>query len=330
MAEHVLDIQRLKMRYRSGGRTVYALQNADLAVRTGEAVAIAGESGSGKSTLARAAMGLLPRASAQIDGGIIRLEGRDVTRASDKEWARLRGRPAAMVFQDPLSFLNPVVPVGTQVAESVRRHDRTAQVRARVAELLDLVRLPGDVSRKYAHELSGGMRQRALLAIALGCGPRLLIADEPTTALDVTTQAEIMELLSSLRRRLGMGLLLITHDLGLVRSYCDRVYVMYAGHTIEHGRVDEIFAAPSHPYTKGLIAASRLIPRADGLLNTIGGDVPALRRPFRHCPFVPRCDERMDVCGEALPALNHSTDLHSARCWLVQDAAEEFETDGAA
>jgi len=268
-----LQIESLSIEYRSPSGAVLAVQDVSMLVREGESVALVGESGSGKSTIARAALGLLPPRTARVTGGRLLIEGRDVTACRPKQWEQLRGHPLAMVFQDPLSFLNPVMRVGRQIAESVERHDRgTRDVTARVVELLDLVRLPANTIRAYPHELSGGMRQRALLAVALGCRPKLLIADEPTTALDVTTQAEILALLRDLRRTLGMAMLLISHDLGVVWEECERVYVMLRSRIVESGVTREVFAAPAHAYTAGLIKAAKAARNAEGRFETIEGE----------------------------------------------------------
>jgi ABC-type dipeptide/oligopeptide/nickel transport system ATPase component len=272
-ARPLLQTQGLSIEYSGRGGRVAAVQDASILVREGESVALVGESGSGKSTVARAALGLLPPRTARLSAGRLLIEGEDVTGFSQPQWEQLRGHPVAMVFQDPLSFLNPVMRVGRQIAESVERHDRgAADVTARVAELLDLVRLPASSIRAYPHELSGGMRQRVLLAIALGCRPRLLIADEPTTALDVTTQAEILALLRDLRQRLGMAMLLISHDLGVVWEECERVYVMFRSRIVEEGSTRAVFANPSHAYTAGLIKAAKAARNSEGRFETIEGE----------------------------------------------------------
>ena len=293
------------------------MSGVSLEVRGGEAVGLVGESGSGKSTLARALLGLNPERIARIVAGCISIAGRDVTHLAESEWETLRGSPVAIVFQDPLSYLNPVLRIGTQIAESVRRHTPELAAGERVAELLDLVRLPRDAARSYPHELSGGMRQRVLLAAALACRPRLLVADEPTTALDVTTQAEILALLRDLRQRLGMALLLISHDLGVVASASERLYVMYAGRIVEQGPTATIFAAPLHPYSAGLVAAAGAARDTDGRFATIAGDPPDLARLGPGCPFAPRCARADEHCERVMPPSSApgGDSEHRVRCW---------------
>ncbi|HXD40477.1 MAG TPA: ABC transporter ATP-binding protein [Ramlibacter sp.] len=272
-APPLLQTEQLRIDYHQRGGSVTAVQDLSIVVREGESVALVGESGSGKSTVARAMLGLLPPRIGRIEAGRILIEGKDVTAFSQPQWEQLRGHPIAMVFQDPLSFLNPVMRVGRQIAESVQRHDPDVpDAAARVAQLLELVRLPASSIRSYPHELSGGMRQRVLLAIALGCRPKLLIADEPTTALDVTTQAEILDLLRDLRQRLGMAMLLISHDLGVVWEECERVYVMFRSRIVESGGTREVFSNPSHAYTSGLIKAAKAARNSEGRFETIEGE----------------------------------------------------------
>ena len=280
-------------------------------------VGLVGESGSGKSTLARAVLGLNPERRSRIEAGRILIADRDVTRLSQAEWEGERGHPVAMVFQDPLSFLNPIMRIGRQIAESVERHTPERPLTERVRELLELVKLPSSLARAYPHELSGGMRQRALLAVALACEPRLLIADEPTTALDVTTQAEILALLRDLRVRLGMAMLLITHDLGIVASACERLYVIYAGRVLEWGRTRDVFAEPAHPYTVGLFHA-RADRDAQGRFTMIGGEPPDLGELAQGCPFAPRCPKAMAECVRSMPdpTMLRGCASHAVRCWL--------------
>jgi oligopeptide/dipeptide ABC transporter ATP-binding protein len=320
----ILEVDRLSLSYVTAGRTVHAVQDASLVVAEGESVGIAGESGCGKSTLARAVLGLAPERVARINGGRIVVDGTEVTHYTQRQWEGVRGRPLAIVFQDPLSFLNPVMRVGDQIGESVRRHDPGENTTARCLRLLDLVKLQASAFRRYPHELSGGMRQRVMLAIALGCRPRLLIADEPTTARDATTQTEILGLLRELRTNLDMSLLVISHDLGLLRWNCDRVYIMYAGHTVEWGATDDVLSNAAHPYTRGLIDASRLRRLADGRFATIGGDVANLRERYQRCPFVERCPQALGVCREQFPpAFSAELATHGARCWLLQEQRVE-------
>jgi oligopeptide/dipeptide ABC transporter ATP-binding protein len=321
MRPPILEVENVRLSFRRREVVLQVLTGASLTIGEGEAVGLVGESGSGKSTLARALLGLNPERSSTIDAGRIVIAGRDVTRLSQAEWERVRGNPVAIVFQDPLSFLNPVMRIGRQIAESVRRHAPERPVEKRVAQLLSLVKLPQDVARVYPHELSGGMRQRALLAIALACGPRLLIADEPTTALDVTTQAEILALLRELRDELGMAMLLISHDLGIVASACERLYVMYAGRVVEWGCTQDVFGRPAHPYTVGLFQAARAVRDAQGRFATIRGDPPNFVELAQGCPFVPRCAHAMAECSHRMPepfALPQSPS-HGLRCWLYPE-----------
>ena len=316
----IVSVSDLRFSYLRGAAVVSALRGVSLVVQPGEAVGLVGESGSGKSTLARVLLGLTHPRLSRIDGGRIVIDGHDVTGFGAQQWEALRGHPVAMMFQDPLTYLNPVMKVGRQIAESVRRHDPGVDVGARVRELLGLVRLPESVARAYAHELSGGMRQRALLAVALGCRPRVLVADEPTTALDVTTQTEIMALLADLRERLGMAMLLISHDLGLVASACTRIYVMYAGRTVEWGATAAVFQGSAHPYTAGLLQSARVVRDAAGRFATIAGDVPNLARPIEGCPFRPRCAFAFEPCVQMPEPVRVPGDRgHAVRCWYVEE-----------
>jgi ABC-type dipeptide/oligopeptide/nickel transport system ATPase component len=258
MSTNILELEHLRVSFDVQGHRVDAVADASLAVPAGGAVGLVGESGSGKSTLARTLMGLLGTPPSVLTAQRFTVDGRAMRIDDRKAVAALRGHTLAMVFQDPLSYLNPLMRVGRQITEAVVLHDDRKRAPARLKELLDLVHLPRTVADSYPHELSGGMRQRALLAIALACRPRLLLADEPTTALDVTTQFEILALLKELRRELGMALLLVSHDLVAVAELCDEVYVMYQGHTIEHGPRARIFSTPEQAYTKTLLAAARM------------------------------------------------------------------------
>ncbi len=298
--------------------TATPVRDVGFTVGEGETVALVGESGSGKSLVASSLLRLLP-AGGRIVGGAVRFEGTDVTRSTEAELTHLRGRRIAMVFQEPATALDPVMTIGRQVAEVIEWHEGASRraARARAIELLDLVRLP-DPSRRvdsYPHELSGGQRQRVMIAMAIACRPKLVVADEPTTALDVTIQAQVLELLDRLRRELSMGVLLISHDLGVVGQWADRVVVLYAGRKLEELPAERLFDGARHPYTRGLLAAS---PRpsargADGLLTEIPGQIDgANRRPG--CPFAPRCALARPSCDDRMPDLVAVGPGHAVAC----------------
>ncbi|MFC5999849.1 ABC transporter ATP-binding protein [Quadrisphaera sp. GCM10027208] len=320
-SDALLEIEDLTVTFGGRGRSTFrAVDGVSFSVRPGEVVGLVGESGSGKSVTSLAVMGLLPRRGVDV-GGQVLFEGRDVLRASPRELADLRGRDMAMVFQDPMTSLNPVVPIGTQVTEVLLRHtdlDRSG-AREEAEQLLRRVGIPDPVRRlgEYPHQLSGGMRQRALIAIALACKPKLLIADEPTTALDVTIQAQVLELLRQLVTETGTAMIMITHDLGVVAGLCDQINVMYAGRIVESAERRELFASPRHRYTAGLLAS---IPRMDGArgepLRPIPGSPNDTVPWSQACAFAPRCEAADDDCVR--PDLPLDTDEvhpgHVARC----------------
>lgn len=297
----------------------HVVNGVSLTVEPGRMLALVGESGAGKSMTAKAAMGLLPPGG-RISGGAIRIGDRDVTQLTEREWGRIRGLEIGMVFQNPLRSLNPTMKVGSQIAEAIRAHRSdmtTAQIKARTLELLDQVRIPTAARRydEYPHQLSGGMRQRIVIAIALSCAPRVLLADEPTTALDVTTQAEILRLLGDLQRESGTAVVLVTHDIRIAEDHADRVAVMYAGRIVEDGPVSEIILRPRMPYAKALMDA---VPQPDlpphSLLPVIDGRPPDLRSLPVGCAFAPRCRFASEVCTTTAPAIS-GTDEHRFRCW---------------
>jgi peptide/nickel transport system ATP-binding protein len=321
----LLDVRDLRVVFtRKGRRDVTAVDGVSFSVDGGETVGLVGESGSGKSVTSLAVMGLLPKRGAPVSGTVT-FDGRQLLTMDDAQLRSIRGRDIAMVFQDPMSSLNPVVPIGRQVTEVLERHRDMSGVAARTeaARLLDSVGIPDPDRRlrEYPHQLSGGMRQRALIAMALACKPRLLIADEPTTALDVTIQAQILELLKELVADSGTALVMITHDLGVIAGLCDRVNVMYAGRIVESASRHELFAEPRHPYTGGLLAS---IPRLDAprgeKLNPIPGS-PNDTLPWpRGCAFAPRCGNRIEVCTEETPELEPDRGLdHLLRCFNPLD-----------
>ncbi|MEM9796358.1 MAG: oligopeptide/dipeptide ABC transporter ATP-binding protein [Pseudomonadota bacterium] len=303
----LLEIDDLRVTFQTGDGAVNAVNGLSLNLDAGGTLAIVGESGSGKSQTAFAIMGLLARNGAAT--GSVRLEGREVLNLPERELNRIRAETVAMIFQDPMTSLNPYMRVGDQMAEVLQLHQDMSKNDALTesARLLDAVRIPDAQGRlrQYPHEFSGGMRQRVMIAMALLCCPKLLIADEPTTALDVTVQAQIMALLQEVRQDFGTALLLITHDMGLVAESCDRTIVMYGGRVMEQGPTDAIFADPSHPYTAGLLAA---VPRLDtdeteDDLRTIPGDPPDMADLPPGCPFTPRCPLAMDICARTQPPL---------------------------
>ena len=318
-AAPVLEVRDLSVRFRPrGGNLVHAVSGLSYTVAAGRTVAIIGESGSGKTASSRAIMGLLPR-SAQVSGSVL-LSGTELTGLSPRALRRHRGSDVAMIFQDPARSLNPTMKVGPQIAEAIRAHKKVsrAEARERVIELFKLVRLSAPEQRydEYPHQFSGGMRQRVMIAMALSCSPKLLIADEATTALDVTTQAQIMRLLAELQEQLGMAILMISHDLGLAASYADEVVVMYAGRTVERASVRELFGNVRMPYTSALLGA---VPRLDRAAHTplpvVPGRPPDLSAEAAGCPFAPRCPRAADKCAERRPAFDEHKPGHWYACW---------------
>jgi oligopeptide/dipeptide ABC transporter ATP-binding protein len=324
MSRTLLSVEHLTTFIGRGPGAVRAVDDVSLRVDAGEAVALVGESGSGKTMTARSLIRLLPSGGRTLEGSVL-LEGDELLQLGAEDLRRARGRRVAMVFQDPSTFLNPLMTIGDQVEETILAHELIGRrgARARALEALERVRLPrpGELYKEFPHRLSGGMRQRVLIAIAISCRPKLLIADEPTTALDVTTQAQIMSLLTELRHDLGLGLLLITHDLGLVSQYCDRLYVMYAGRIVESAPVAVALRAPVHPYTEALLKATATI-EGQRKFDPIGGQPPSLAPPPPGCRFHPRCPLVMARCLVDEPDLFSIAADRSARCWLAPERAQ--------
>jgi oligopeptide/dipeptide ABC transporter ATP-binding protein len=324
-AEALLEVKNLRTSFGA----VHAVDNVSFNVRRGEAVALVGESGCGKSVTAMSIMRLVAPPG-KITSGEVRFKGRNLASLSENEMRNVRGNDIAMVFQEPMTSLNPVFKIGAQVAEAIRIHRKTSKKEAwqQAGEMLELVSISDPHKRlhDYPHQLSGGMRQRVMIAIALSCDPELLIADEPTTALDVTIQAQIMELLASLQKKLGLAVLLITHDLGVVAEFCERVVVMYTGRVVEEAPVRELFASPAHPYTRGLLkslpGAALVAGTPINRLPTISGMVPSITALPKGCKFNPRCPDVMDICLGNEPALMPVASGQSARCYLHGDAAD--------
>lgn len=317
MQNNILDISDLSISFRSDDGLARAVQGVNLHVAPGETVGLVGESGCGKSVTSLSVMGLLPK-TAEV-GGLISFQGRDLARVSDKELRNIRGNEISMIFQEPMTSLNPILRINDQISEPLRMHTNlTARQRAtRVVELLGQVGIsnPSRVADEYPHQLSGGMRQRVMIAMAMACEPKLIIADEPTTALDVTVQAQILDLLRSLQQEHGMALLLITHDLGVVAEMCSRVTVMYAGKMVEECLVDDLYHNPQHPYTQGLLSSLPDMDKRERL-HPIPGQVPPLWAMPKGCRFAPRCSYAMDVCRSEEPQLLELEESHRVSCWL--------------
>ena len=327
MAEYLVDIKNERLSFFTPAGEVKSLNDVSIQLKEGEVLGIVGESGSGKSVTAYSLMGLTAHPG-KLLGGELHFNGHQIEKMTDNAMRTLRGNEISIIFQDPMTSLNPVYTIGNQITEVIRLHtDKDSkQAKARARELLELVGInePDKRLKQYPHELSGGMRQRVMIAIALACEPKLLIADEPTTALDVTIQAQILELMMELKDKLGMAIIMITHDLGVVASMCERIAVMYAGRIVEYGTTDDIFYNPRHQYTKGLI---RSIPRLDTKeherLIPIEGTPVDLLNPPEGCPFAPRCDAAMKICLREMPPVTTFGDVHYTKCWLSQK--EEFE-----
>ena len=325
--EYLVDIKNERLSFFTPAGEVKALNDVSIHLKEGEVLGIVGESGSGKSVTAYSLMGLTAHPG-KLMGGTLRFNGHEIENMNEKQFREIRGNEVSIIFQDPMTSLNPVYTVGNQIMEVIRLHTDKDKKQAydRAKELLELVGInePEKRLKQYPHELSGGMRQRVMIAIALACEPKLLIADEPTTALDVTIQAQILELMMELKDKFGMAIIMITHDLGVVASMCDHIAVMYAGRIVEYGTTDDIFYRPHHMYTKGLI---RSIPRLDTKeherLVPIEGTPVDLLNPPAGCPFAPRCEACMKICLREMPPVTNFDDVHYTQCWLNQKEAIE-------
>ena len=329
MSEKLLEIKDERLSFFTPAGEVKALNGVSFSMEEGEVLGIVGESGSGKSVTAYSIMGLTAYPG-KLVGGTVHFNGHEVEKMTEKEFRKIRGNEVSIIFQDPMTSLNPVYTIGNQIVEVILLHTNKTKKEAyeRAKELLELVGInePSKRLKQYPHELSGGMRQRVMIAIALACEPKLLIADEPTTALDVTIQAQILELMQELRKKLGMSIIMITPDLGVVASMCEKIAVMYAGHIVEYGTADEIFYNPSHEYTKGLIKS---IPKLNAekieRLVPIEGQPVDLLNPPAGCPFAPRCSECMKICLNKMPPKTELSDTHYSYCWLLQKEALKGE-----
>ena len=327
MSEYLVDINHEKLSFFTPAGEVKALNDVSIHVKQGEVLGIVGESGSGKSVTAYSLMGLTAHPG-KLMGGTLEFNGHEIHNMSEKEFRKIRGNEISIIFQDPMTSLNPVYSIGNQIEEVILLHTgkNKKEAHERAVELLTLVGInePEKRLKQYPHELSGGMRQRVMIAIALACEPKLLIADEPTTALDVTIQAQILELMMELKDKLGMAIIMITHDLGVVASMCEKIAVMYGGRIVEYGTTDDIFYNPKHEYTKGLLKS---IPRLDAEVHErlvpIEGTPIDLLNPPKGCPFAPRCNSCMKICLKEMPPVSTFGDVHYTQCWMNQKAQME-------
>lgn len=325
----VLEVNNLSVSFQTYGGEVQAVRDVNFHLYEKETLAIVGESGSGKSVTAQSIMQLIARPPGEYKSGAILLDGVDLLQKSEKEMERVRGLEIGMIFQDPMTSLNPTMRIGRQITEGLRKHQNMSKQQAheRGIELLRLVGIPNPERRikQYPHEFSGGMRQRAMIANALSCGPKILIADEPTTALDVTIQAQILDLLRDIQEETSTSIILITHDLGVVANAADRVAVMYGGKIVETGTVDEVFYQPKHPYTWGLLTSMPKLNNIEEELQSIPGSPPDLKDPPKGCPFAARCSYAMKVCDQHMPTYTDVTTTQQTACWLLDERAPKVD-----
>ena len=332
MSENLLEVKDLSIHYTVDKSVVKAVNNISFSIKKGEALGLVGETGAGKTTTALGIMRLVPSPPGKIVSGEVYYNGENLFKKSEAEMRRIRGGEISMIFQNPMTCLNPVYTIGNQLVEALRAHDKKIskeEAQKRAMEMMELVGINNVEKRmkQYPHEFSGGMRQRVMIAMGLICHPQLLIADEPTTALDVTIQAQILDLMKDLQKKTGMGIIFITHNLGVVADICDKVSVMYAGKIVEQGPVDDIFYEPAHPYTKGLL---RSMPRVDAesyeRLIPIEGTPVDMLNPPEGCPFAPRCEHCMKICLKKMPPYVEVGEKHRSACWLrVQELMNKEE-----
>ena len=326
-AETILEIKDLCVEFQTVEGTVHAVDHLNYTLHKGEKLGIVGESGSGKSVSSLGMMQLIPNPPGRITGGEILYHGKDLVKASEKEMQKIRGNEISMIFQEPMTSLNSIIKCGKQIAESLRLH-RGMKKKEAMEEAVRMMRAVGIANpevraHEYPHQMSGGMRQRVMIAMALACQPQILIADEPTTALDVTIQAQILDLIRELNESMGTSVVFITHDLGVVSELCDTVIVMYTGHIVEQAPVKELFESPKHPYTKGLLNAIPKITREQNPLETIEGMVPNPTERIEGCSFSPRCPYATDQCRKAEPPMAELSDGRLVRCWQYAKENEE-------
>lgn len=331
MAEqNILEVDQLTTIFHTDDGVVSAVNDVSFQLRAGETLGIVGESGSGKSVTSLSIMGLLPKNLSSVRGSI-RFKGAEIANLSEKKMKEIRGNEIAMIFQEPMTSLNPVFTIGNQLVEAIELHMSLSksESKKRAIDMLKLVGIPRaeEIMNEYPHQLSGGMRQRVMIAMAMSCNPSVLIADEPTTALDVTIQAQILDLMRKLKDDLNTSTILITHDLGVVAEMCERVLVMYAGKVVEEADVKTIFHHPNHPYTKGLIKSTPRLSESKKRLYSIPGNVPSIKDMPKGCSFAPRCEFAMEICFNQNPELVTVGDRHRSRCWLNEEKGSNSEED---
>ncbi|NLN06402.1 MAG: ABC transporter ATP-binding protein [Firmicutes bacterium] len=318
MSEKILEIRDLVVEYHTDDAVVHALNGVNLDVQRGETLGLVGETGAGKTTIARSILRILPVPPAKFCGGTIVFQGQDLTQLTEKQMREIRGNKIAMIFQDPMTALNPIERVGYQIAEAIWLHNKIsrAQAEKKACEMLEMVGIPAERSNEFPHQFSGGMKQRVVIAMALACNPLLLIADEPTTALDVTIQAQILQMMNNLKETLGTSVIMITHDLGVVANTCNSVAVVYAGEIVEYGTVEHIFDYPAHPYTVGLFNSLPRLDSTEPRLKPIKGLMPDPTRLPKGCKFYERCPEATEKCSAGPPATVEVSPGHYVKCIL--------------
>ncbi len=319
--QYSVEINDLAVRFSTVDGVVHAINGVDLKIEKGKTLGLVGETGAGKTTTALSILRLIPNPPGEITKGSIVLEGKNVFEYSEKEMENIRGKQVSMIFQDPMTSLNPVMTIGDQIAEVIQLHEKIDAKGAmeKAKEMLELVGIPGERAGEYPHQFSGGMKQRVIIAMALVCNPQLLIADEPTTALDVTIQAQVLDLMQKLKEKYGTSMLMITHDLGIVAEVCDEVSIMYAGRIVEHGTLEDIFDHTSHPYTEGLFGSLPNIEKRTEALKPIPGLMPDPTNLPNGCPFHPRCKYATQLCKTRVPVKTALSETHSVRCLAYEE-----------
>ena len=319
--DNILDIRNLVVEYHTDDAIVHAVNGIDLTVKKGETIGLVGETGAGKTTIARAILRILAAPAAEQKSGEIFFEGQDLMKLSDAQMRHIRGNKIAMIFQDPMTALNPIETVGFQIQEAILLHNKISKAEAelRACDMLEMVGIPAERYSEYPHQFSGGMKQRVVIAMALACNPELLLADEPTTALDVTIQAQVLEMIQDLKEKLGTSVILITHDLGVVANCCNSVAVVYGGQVIEYGTVEHVFDNPTHPYTIGLFNSLPKLNSTEKRLKPIKGLMPNMRELKPGCKFCERCDCPQPQCSENAPEFVEVEPGHFSRCFLAKE-----------